>query len=147
MVISPNDGLFDNNFNVFKDILINSNGLVQLSRDKYTPQQLQKIKDFKIKHSYILFGPPPRIMTWLQMSNEQNVAKLVRLINVSIASLKKSRIRVANIVLEDDMTELDANDAIEITKDKLAASKITPKIAEEFRNGELKTVIKLKKQW
>lgn len=80
------------------------------------------------------------------MSNEQNVAKLVRLINVSIASLKKSRIRVANIVLEDDMTELDANDAIEITKDKLAASKITPKIVEEFRNGEIKAVIKLKKQ-
>ena len=50
MVISPNDGLFDNNFNVFKDILINSNGLIQLSRDKYTPQQLQKIKDFKVKH-------------------------------------------------------------------------------------------------
>lgn len=80
------------------------------------------------------------------MSNEQNVAKLVRLINVSIASLKKSRIRVANIVLEDDMTELDANDAIEITKDKLTASRITTKIAEEFRNGEIKTVIKLKKQ-
>lgn len=80
------------------------------------------------------------------MSNEENVSKLVRLINVSIASLKKSRIRVANIVLEDGMTELDANDAIEITKDKLATSRITPKIAEEFRNGEMKTVIKLKKQ-
>ena len=80
------------------------------------------------------------------MSNEQNVAKLVRLINVSIASLKKSRIRVANIVLEDDMTELDANDAIEITKYNLDASRITPKSAEEFGNGELKTVIKLKKQ-
>ena len=50
MIISPNDGLFDNNFNVFKDILINSNGLLQLSRDKYNPQQLQKIKDFKVKH-------------------------------------------------------------------------------------------------
>ena len=80
------------------------------------------------------------------MSNEENVSKLVRLINVSIASLKKSRIRVANIVLEDGMTELDANDAIEIAKDKLVASRITPKIAEEFRNGEMKTVIKLKKQ-
>lgn len=80
------------------------------------------------------------------MSNEENVSKLVRLINVSIASLKKSRIRVANIVLEDGMTELDANDAIEITKDKLTASRITPKITEEFRNGEMKTVIKLKKQ-
>ena len=80
------------------------------------------------------------------MSNEENVSKLVRLINVSIASLKKSRIRVANIVLEDGMTELDANDAIDITKDKLAASRITPKIAEEFRNGEMRTVIKLKKQ-
>ena len=51
MIISPNDGLFDNNFNVFKDILINSNGLVQLSMDNYTSQQIKKIKDFKIKHS------------------------------------------------------------------------------------------------
>ena len=31
------------------------------------------------------------------MSKAENVAKLVRLINVSIASLSRSRVRVANI--------------------------------------------------
>lgn len=51
MIISPNDGLFDNNFNVFKDILINDNGLIHLSRDKYSSAQLQKIQDFKVKHN------------------------------------------------------------------------------------------------
>lgn len=79
------------------------------------------------------------------MSNAENVAELVRLINVSIASLNRSRIRVANIVLENDMTEFDANEAIEATKKKLDASKIRAKLAEEFRNGKLTKVIKLKK--
>lgn len=79
------------------------------------------------------------------MSNAENVAKLVRLINVSIASLNRSRVRVANIVLDNDMTELDANEAIEATKKKLDASKIRAKLAEEFRNGKLTNVIKLKK--
>ena len=79
------------------------------------------------------------------MSNAENVAKLVRLINVSIASLNRSRVRVANIELDNDMTELDANEAIEATKKKLDASKIRAKLAEEFRNGKLTKVIKLKK--
>ena len=79
------------------------------------------------------------------MSNAENVAKLVRLINVSIASLNRSRVRVANIELDNDMTELDANEAIEATKKKLDASKIRAKLAEEFRNGKLTNVIKLKK--
>lgn len=79
------------------------------------------------------------------MSNEQNVAKLVRLINVSISSLKKSRVRTANVVLENEMTDEDAKAAIEATKDKLTAAKITATLAEELRNGELKKVIKLKK--
>lgn len=79
------------------------------------------------------------------MSNAENVAELVRLINVSIASLNRSRIRVANIVLNNDMTEFDAHEAIEATKKNLDASKITAKLAEEFRNGELTNVIKLKK--
>lgn len=79
------------------------------------------------------------------MSNAENVAKLVRLINVSIASLNRSRVRVANIVLDNDMTEFDANEAIEATKKKLDASKIRAKLAEEFRNGKLTNVIKLKK--
>ena len=79
------------------------------------------------------------------MSNAENVAKLVRLINVSIASLNRSRVRVANIELDNDMTELDANEAIEATKKKLDAAKIRAKLAEEFRNGKLTKVIKLKK--
>lgn len=79
------------------------------------------------------------------MSNEQNVAKLVRLINVSISSLKKSRVRTANVVLENEMTDEDAKAAIEATKDKLTAAKMTATLAEELRNGELKRVIKLKK--
>ena len=80
------------------------------------------------------------------MSNEQNVAKLVRLINVSITSLKKSRIRTANVVLDDGMTDDDANDAITTCKDKLTGASITAELVEELRNGELKKVIKLKKK-
>ena len=79
------------------------------------------------------------------MSNAENVAKLVRLINVSIASLSRSRIRVANIELDNYMTEFDAYEAIESTKKKLDASNIRAKLAEEFRNGKLTSVIKLKK--
>ena len=79
------------------------------------------------------------------MSNAENVAKLVRLINVSIASLSRSRVRVANIELDNYMTEFDAYEAIESTKKKLDASNIRAKLAEEFRNGKLTNVIKLKK--
>lgn len=79
------------------------------------------------------------------MSNAENVAKLVRLINVSIASLSRSRVRVANIELDNYMTEFDAYEAIESTKKKLDASNIRAKLAEEFRNGKLTKVIKLKK--
>ena len=79
------------------------------------------------------------------MSNAENVAKLVRLINVSIASLNRSRVRVANIELDNYMTEFDAYEAIESTKKKLDASNIRAKLAEEFRNGKLTKVIKLKK--
>ena len=80
------------------------------------------------------------------MSNEQNVAKLVRLINVSISSLTKSRVRTANVVLDNGMTDDDANDAITTCKDKLTSASITANLVEEFRNGELKKVIKLKKK-
>ena len=79
------------------------------------------------------------------MSNAENVAKLVRLINVSIASLSRSRVRVANIELDNYMTEFDAYEAIESTKKKLDAAKNKAKLAEEFRNGNLTKVIKLKK--
>ena len=79
------------------------------------------------------------------MSNAENVAKLVRFINVSIASLNRSRVRVSNIVLDNDMTEFDAYEAIETTKNKLDAANIRAKLAEEFRNGKLTNVIKLKK--
>ena len=50
MIISPNDGRFDNNFSVFKDILININGLMYLSRDNYSEEQLNKIKALKAKY-------------------------------------------------------------------------------------------------
>ena len=80
------------------------------------------------------------------MSNEQNVAKLVRLINVSISSLTKSRVHTANVVLDNGMTDDDANDAITTCKDKLTAANITADLVEELRNGELKKVIKLKKK-
>ena len=79
------------------------------------------------------------------MSNAENVAKLVRLINVSIASLSRSRVRVANRELDNYMTEFDTYEAIESTKKKLDAVKIRAKLAEEFRNGKLTKVIKLKK--
>jgi hypothetical protein len=49
------------------------------------------------------------------------------------------------VVLENEMTDEDAKAAIEATKDKLTVAKMTATLAEEFRNGELKKVIKLKK--
>ena len=51
MIISNNDGRFNNDFNIFKDVLININGLVGLSRDKYSAQQLDRIKAVKAKYA------------------------------------------------------------------------------------------------
>ena len=44
MYISKNDGMFNNSYNHKRDTIINMNTLVQLSRSKYTPQQLASIK-------------------------------------------------------------------------------------------------------
>ena len=43
MLISKNDGSFDNNFNLQRDELINTSTLLYLSRDKYSKKQLEKI--------------------------------------------------------------------------------------------------------
>lgn len=45
MVISPNDGKFNNQMNVNKDILINTNSLISLGRDSYTEEELEMIRD------------------------------------------------------------------------------------------------------
>jgi len=47
MVISHNDGMFNNVVNVFKDILITANGLLSLGRDSYTNEELDEIKRIK----------------------------------------------------------------------------------------------------
>ena len=44
MMISRNDGMFNNRTNVFKDVLINVNGLMRLGRSAYTEDELAKIK-------------------------------------------------------------------------------------------------------
>ena len=41
--ISKNDGRFNNDVNHCRDTIINANGLIQLSRDKYTQEQLDAI--------------------------------------------------------------------------------------------------------
>jgi hypothetical protein len=51
MMISRNDGKFNNSMNVFKDTLINSNALIYLSRNKYTPAQMNKIKALQKKYA------------------------------------------------------------------------------------------------
>ena len=47
MMISRNDGTFNNDMNVFKDILINSNAFIGLGRSNYFREQLAKIKAIK----------------------------------------------------------------------------------------------------
>lgn len=44
MYISKNDGMFNNSYNHKRDTIINMNTLSQLSRDKYSPEQIAKIK-------------------------------------------------------------------------------------------------------
>lgn len=50
MLISKNDGRFNNQVNVFRDIVINANGLINLARDNYTEEQLNRIRAVQIKH-------------------------------------------------------------------------------------------------
>ena len=49
MYISKNDGMFNNSYNHKRDTIINMNTLVYLSRDKYSKEQLEKIKAAKEK--------------------------------------------------------------------------------------------------
>jgi len=51
MLISKNDGRFNNQVNVFKDIIINANGIINLARDNYTKEQLDRIEAIKAKYS------------------------------------------------------------------------------------------------
>lgn len=44
MYISKNDGMFNNSYNHKRDTIINMNTMVQLSRDRYTPEQIAQIK-------------------------------------------------------------------------------------------------------
>ena len=50
MKISRNDGTFNNDMNIFKDMIINSNGLINLGRDYYSNEQKQRIKQLKEKY-------------------------------------------------------------------------------------------------
>lgn len=44
MYISKNDGMFNNSYNHKRDTIINMNTLVQLSRSRYSPEQIGRIK-------------------------------------------------------------------------------------------------------
>ena len=50
MIISPNDGRYNLDFAIMKDIVITANTLMNLSRDNYTPEQLEKINAIKQKY-------------------------------------------------------------------------------------------------
>ena len=52
--ISRNDGLLNHNVNIFKDTVINLNGLLELSRDNYSPEQISKIESLKAKYPQML---------------------------------------------------------------------------------------------
>lgn len=43
MYISKNDGMFNNSYNHKRDTIINMNTFVQLSRDRYSDEQIEKI--------------------------------------------------------------------------------------------------------
>ena len=45
MYISKNDGMFNNSYNHKRDTIINMNTLVQLSREHYTKEQIDRIRD------------------------------------------------------------------------------------------------------
>ena len=47
MYISKNDGMFNNDVNHCRDTLVNANGLIYVSRDNYTEEQLEKIRRVK----------------------------------------------------------------------------------------------------
>ena len=49
MYISKNDGMFNNSYNHKRDTIINMNTLVQLSRSRYSSEQVAKIKTAQAK--------------------------------------------------------------------------------------------------
>jgi hypothetical protein len=49
MMISNNDGRLNQSMNVFKDVLININGLLRLARPNYSKAQLAAIEKVKAK--------------------------------------------------------------------------------------------------
>lgn len=48
MYISKNDGMFNNSYNHKRDTIINMNTFVRLSRDRYTPEQIKRIKEAQV---------------------------------------------------------------------------------------------------
>lgn len=50
MMVSRNDGRFNNQVNLFKDILINSNGLRNCCIGAYTSEDLDEINNLKLKY-------------------------------------------------------------------------------------------------
>lgn len=50
MMVSRNDGRFNNQVNLFKDILINSNGLRNCCRKAYSDEDIAEIKALKQKY-------------------------------------------------------------------------------------------------
>lgn len=44
MYISKNDGMFNNSYNHKRDTIINMNTLAHLSRQYYTPEQIELIR-------------------------------------------------------------------------------------------------------
>ena len=53
--ISRNDGLFNNDMNHARDVIINMNTILGLSRDRYTPEMLEKIRRIKEKNNQKVF--------------------------------------------------------------------------------------------
>lgn len=49
MLVSHNDGKFNGQLNVFKDTIINANGMINISRGNYSAQQLSQIQRVKQK--------------------------------------------------------------------------------------------------
>lgn len=49
--ISRNDGLFNNDVNIFKDTVINLESFIHMGRGKYTQSQLDKIHMLKAKYA------------------------------------------------------------------------------------------------
>ena len=47
MIISKNDGMFNQAYNHQRDTIINANTVVRLSRDYYTPEQIARIRQLQ----------------------------------------------------------------------------------------------------